>query len=654
MSASGTCSAYDVTFPTVVGCGPILACPGDIVVVDQCNACTSDPSLRLVNAVGTQVQYEDNGCGDGSECTLLRYAVPWSASCQNYTVNQGCFRGHSCTATSTFTVTPSDPVATPTPYPTMLKVPTTGDVNNGTCPSFSTTAPDLVGCGAITACPGETITVSDCSDCTGDTYFYLDDAAGVTVDEDDDGCTSRAGCSKITYAVPTTNAGCQDYLLRQTCYARSTNPCSGTTTYEVSTTTAGPTRAPSLAPTRPTVAPSKGVEAYVTIYNATDDTCVSSSQAMVVDSGSCTALPTSAAANTNTTGFMKVECASNAPDATWTAKIYNDDSTCSSATARTITGGGSQAACDNSCTYLASSGSNVQVNCGGTACTPLPRAYVTEYDSATCSGTHNGREVSLDECLVTPYLTTPYARFSCATQSSDSDWTITAYSDASCSTAVLETIEGSDSCDCPVVRAYGEASASSVTVNCGGNKPSVCPPVTVQQAYLSFYGSDSCDSKPEGAAVPLETCFKFPDETLYGKLSCDALTSGAAWNVTTYQSATCNPASVLATRRFANACECGAITTDSFDDYIVGVAMTLNCGSTVAPPSCDFKTSSSSAAGALSSAEVGGIVGGVIGGVLLLALVGLWIGGVIGFGGTSAAAGTAPLARNSVEMANSA
>lgn len=641
MSSTGTCDAYDVTFPTVVGCGPILACPGDIVVIDQCNACTSDPSLRLINAMGTQVKYEDNGCGDGSECTLLRYAVPWSATCQNYTVNQGCFRGHSCTATSTFSVTPSDPVATPTPYPTMLKVPTTGDTNNGTCPAFSTTAPDLVGCGAITACPGQTITVSDCNDCTGDTYFYLDDAAGNTVEEDDDGCTSRAGCSKITYAVPATNTGCQDYLLRQTCYARSTSPCSGTSTYQVTTTTPMPSRAPTSVPARPTVSPSKGVEAYVTSYNATDDTCTTASNILVVDSGACVALPTSS----NTTEYMKVQCASNSADATWTAEIYGDDPTCTSSTVRTLAGGGSQAACDNSCTYLATSGSNVQVNCGNTPCTPLPRAYVTEYNSATCSGANNGREVSTEECLATPYFDTPYARFSCESQSSESNWVITTFNDASCSTSVLQTIEGTDACDCPVVRAYG-SSAFSMTVDCGANKPPLCPPVIIQEAYLSFFESDSCGGEPEGAAFPLETCFKFPDNTMYGMLSCDALSSDAAWNVTTYQSATCNPSSVLATRHFANSCDCGV------DASGADLAMTLNCGSSAAPALCTFNAISSSSADSLSSAEVGGIVGGVLGGVLLLALVGLWLGGIIGSGGSSSTAGTARLARNSVEMAN--
>lgn len=651
MTTSGTCPAFSTSYPGYVACGPIRACPGDTIVAGDCALTTGDTYFRLIDSTGYQVTYNDDGCSSNSG-SMINYPVPLDEACQDYTINQSCYSGDAipCTGTTTWTVTAGDPFPEPTPAPTPLYFPTSSA--NGSCSPFSAASSgEEVGCGPITACPGETVTVGDCGACTGDTFFYLDDASGAQVDSNDDGC-SDGGCSKIVYTAPTGSVGCQAYTVRQTCYAGNSNSCGGNTTYQIG-------GAPTLTPT---MAPSKGIEAYVAIYDAMDYTCVAGvNQTMVVDSRACSPIPSD-----NNEMTIKVECASNAPNATWTASLYFGDPGCVGEPNEVTTGGGSDDSCET-CYFEGYLNRAIEVNCGGTACIPPPRAYFNLYYQEQCFGASGGRIVDLNECVATPYLNTPYAIFSCNSLNDNSPWQVNTFLDADCTSVAQKTLQGDNACSCP-----GVGYSYAATMNCGGQGPSpLCTeapsvaPTVVPVAFVSLFEQntpdEACGHQTGGAWKALDKCIQLTYQGPYGIIHCDSYTPDSAWTVQAFSGETCDPSTLLGFNQRSNACACSplsAITVDDgqddyYDDDILGFSMKINCSgndTTICP--AQPKISSSSSSG-MSSAEVGGIVGGVLGGVLVITLVGLWFFGVIGFAASSSAsssgaaastgaAGTAP------------
>ena len=97
-SASATNSATK----NYVTCN-ITVCPGAAVTAGSCQTdyyysagyCTGNQYLRLFNSSGQQVAASAKACGN---CSNIIYDAPQSsATCEKYTIRQGCDSGGSCT-----------------------------------------------------------------------------------------------------------------------------------------------------------------------------------------------------------------------------------------------------------------------------------------------------------------------------------------------------------------------------------------------------------------------------------------------------------------------------------------------------------------------------------------------------------------------------
>ena len=156
------------------------------------------------------------------------------------------------------TITPSTYSRKPTISPSTIApsyslAPTT--VGTGYCPAYSASGSSSYAVCSITACSGDTVTMTMCSpgSYNGDTYLILYDPytqSRLASDYEDSGSL----CSHITY---TFNSNCQAYDLREGC--DGSGSCSGTVYYSGSSASFSPssiptTTAPSVAPS--TIAPS--------------------------------------------------------------------------------------------------------------------------------------------------------------------------------------------------------------------------------------------------------------------------------------------------------------------------------------------------------------------------------------------------------------
>lgn len=75
----------------------ISACAGAPLVMSGCNdACVGDQYLRLYNSNGTQVDFNDDGCGSGALalCAQIEYVA--TGACQLYYLHEGCADDDSC------------------------------------------------------------------------------------------------------------------------------------------------------------------------------------------------------------------------------------------------------------------------------------------------------------------------------------------------------------------------------------------------------------------------------------------------------------------------------------------------------------------------------------------------------------------------------
>ena len=118
-SYSGSCPAFSVTntnsaTQNYATCA-ISLCGGYELSVSVCSSYSGDTYLRLVDAVGNQVAYNDNYCASGSAFTVT---IPASYACQTFYVREGCFLSSSCSGTATYTVL-SIPTTTPTRLPSV-------------------------------------------------------------------------------------------------------------------------------------------------------------------------------------------------------------------------------------------------------------------------------------------------------------------------------------------------------------------------------------------------------------------------------------------------------------------------------------------------------------------------------------------------------
>lgn len=106
MFTSDTCAPYSITDSSVSDCGPINACPGDTVVVDNCDSCKEGSRLLLTNVARNRLRAKEDICGK-ERCSKLTYTVPNGAPCQDYTARQGCFGKRNCSGTTFISVVPS-------------------------------------------------------------------------------------------------------------------------------------------------------------------------------------------------------------------------------------------------------------------------------------------------------------------------------------------------------------------------------------------------------------------------------------------------------------------------------------------------------------------------------------------------------------------
>lgn len=103
-AASNTGSAIQNTVPC-----SFLLCPYDTVSISLCaGTCTSDPFIRLYDSSLTEVASNDDSCG---LCSALSFSYSKSTvSCEEYTLQQGCFSNSACSSQATITITASTEV----------------------------------------------------------------------------------------------------------------------------------------------------------------------------------------------------------------------------------------------------------------------------------------------------------------------------------------------------------------------------------------------------------------------------------------------------------------------------------------------------------------------------------------------------------------
>merc|ERR1719329_1242037 len=145
----------------------------------------------------------------------------FNASCQTYTVKQGCFGSTSCGGTVAIACEGSNceeaPVMSPTAVPTFTAAPTTFVPIPAFFPAYNasdtSSAQQKTVDEELFVCPGA-------GACSRDTYMRLLDASGSEIAFNDDFC---GVCSSITMNF---NASCQTYTVKQGCFGSTS--CGGT------------------------------------------------------------------------------------------------------------------------------------------------------------------------------------------------------------------------------------------------------------------------------------------------------------------------------------------------------------------------------------------------------------------------------------------
>lgn len=115
MFTSETCDPYSIVDSSTADCGPINACPGDTVVVDNCDSCKGGSRLILNDASGVRVRSKEDICGV-DRCSKVTFTVPGGAKCQEYTARQGCFANNNCSGTTFISVVPNTVVESFKPH----------------------------------------------------------------------------------------------------------------------------------------------------------------------------------------------------------------------------------------------------------------------------------------------------------------------------------------------------------------------------------------------------------------------------------------------------------------------------------------------------------------------------------------------------------
>lgn len=158
-----TASDTDSANQNTVAC-PVTVCPGTQLTFETCNgdrkSCVGDTFLRLTDGSGNELASNDDNCG---LCSGVTYE--FTASCQEYILNQGCFEDGTCGGTTAIvTHGPTNPpIVQPTTAPTAA--PTIGIPES--CPAFTASntgsaSQNTVGCDMF-VCPGEVLAIETCN-----------------------------------------------------------------------------------------------------------------------------------------------------------------------------------------------------------------------------------------------------------------------------------------------------------------------------------------------------------------------------------------------------------------------------------------------------------------------------------------------------------
>ncbi|KAJ1411206.1 hypothetical protein B484DRAFT_402693, partial [Ochromonadaceae sp. CCMP2298] len=230
-------------------------CPGDRLVFSTCSQYTGDTYIKLYLG-SANVRFNDDYF---AACSQIDHTYT-GASCGALVLQLGCYRATTCqmTATAIFfsksptalpTAQPSGPTPAPSPTPTLTP---TAPLNVFPYISGSLTDTNNANQNTVSvwqsACPGDNILFSTCSQFTGDTYIRLYLAAGL--EDLAGGYSTGSSCSQIDYTY--TAASCGTLELRLGCTRATT--CRMTATAIIFSKS--PTALPTAQPTNPTPAPS--------------------------------------------------------------------------------------------------------------------------------------------------------------------------------------------------------------------------------------------------------------------------------------------------------------------------------------------------------------------------------------------------------------
>jgi len=250
----------------------------------------------------------------------------------------------------------------------------------GTCPYYSTTS--YAQC-SIAACPGDTIAVSGCGECTGQQKFYIysgsTQLASFYGGCGDDVFASNV-CSALTYQVPNTGGACSTFTLRESSNW-SGSVSTGTVSWVVT-----PFQAPSAKPTAiPTIAPSQALPVYFEMYNTT--TCsglVPELRGIMQSGGDCFS-----SVYEDEDVYTMVTCASTSPNSAWSFNTY-DNSNCAGTPVTTSSGVGT---CDCAVASVGNTTASVYVNCAGDMslrCNTPPPTFPPTFTTNPNSNGSNG------------------------------------------------------------------------------------------------------------------------------------------------------------------------------------------------------------------------------------------------------------------------